>query len=328
MRTDMRGRDFVTLQDFTGEEIQTILDVAFQLKRENAIGQAHELLKNKTLGMLFAQPSTRTRVSFETGMTQLGGHAQYYSEDSMQRKNKETWADTGLVLSRYLNALMVRLYDLEEYGMARDIMNEIRKNTTIPVINGLDDKEHPCQCMGDLMVIQEKLGAGWKKKKIVMSWAYSDRVKSPGVPQAMLTACSLLGADITLAYPKGYELDDQYMEFAQNAAKSSGSVISVTNDIYEACTGADVIYAKSWGSTHGMPKDEDKEYRKQFAKDWCISDKHFELANPVSYYMHPLPAARHEEVTDEVIDGLHSIVYDQAENRLHAQKAVLALLMK
>ena len=145
MRTDMRGRDFVTLQDFTGEEIQTILDVAFQLKRENAIGQAHELLKNKTLGMLFAQPSTRTRVSFETGMTQLGGHAQYYSEDSMQRKNKETWADTGLVLSRYLNALMVRLYDLEEYGMARDIMNEIRKNTTIPVINGLDDKEHPCQ---------------------------------------------------------------------------------------------------------------------------------------------------------------------------------------
>ena len=160
MRTDMRGRDFVTLQDFTGEEIQTILDVAFQLKRENAIGQAHELLKNKTLGMLFAQPSTRTRVSFETGMTQLGGHAQYYSEDSMQRKNKETWADTGLVLSRYLNALMVRLYDLEEYGMARDIMNEIRKNTTIPVINGLDDKEHPCQCMGDLMVIQEKLGAG------------------------------------------------------------------------------------------------------------------------------------------------------------------------
>ena len=223
---------------------------------------------------------------------------------------------------------MVRLYDLEEYGMARDIMNEIRKNTTIPVINGLDDKEHPCQCMGDLMVIQEKLGAGWKKKKIVMSWAYSDRVKSPGVPQAMLTACSLLGADITLAYPKGYELDDQYMEFAQNAAKSSGSVISVTNDIYEACTGADVIYAKSWGSTHGMPKDEDKEYRKQFAKDWCISDKHFELANPVSYYMHPLPAARHEEVTDEVIDGPHSIVYDQAENRLHAQKAVLALLMK
>ncbi|MEA4946013.1 MAG: ornithine carbamoyltransferase [Oscillospiraceae bacterium] len=329
MKTNMRGRDFVTLQDYTGEEIQTILDTAFELKLQNAMGQPHELLKNKTLGMLFAQPSTRTRVSFETGMTQLGGHAQYYSEDSMQRKNKETWADTGLVLSRYLNALMVRLYDLEEYGMARDIMNEIRNNTTIPVINGLDDKEHPCQCMGDLMVIQEKLGrTEWKKKKIVMSWAYAERVKSPGVPQAMLTACGLLGADITLAYPKGYELDDQYMEFAQNAAKTSGSKISVTNDIYEACEGADIIYAKSWGSTHGMPKGEDQEYRKQFAEDWRISEKHFALANPVSYYMHPLPAARGEEVDDAVIDGPHSIVYDQAENRLHAQKAVLTLLMK
>ena len=208
MRTDMRGKDFVTLMDYTGEEIQTILDVAFDLKRQNAMGAEHELLKNKTLGMIFAQPSTRTRVSFETGMTQLGGHAQYYSEDNMQRKNKETWEDTGLVLSRYLDALMVRLYDLEKYGMARDIMNEIRKATTIPVINGLDDKEHPCQCMGDIMTLQEKLGTGWKKKKIVMSWAYSDRVKSPGVPQAMLLACSLLGADLTLAYPKGYELDD------------------------------------------------------------------------------------------------------------------------
>ena len=321
-------KHLLKLEDWSTEEIINTLNLADQLKYEQKHGIEHKYLKGKTLGMIFEKSSTRTRVSFEVGMTQLGGHAQYYSEDSMQRKNKETWADTGLVLSRYLNALMVRLYDLEEYGMARDIMNEIRKNTTIPVINGLDDKEHPCQCMGDLMVIQEKLGAGWKKKKIVMSWAYSDRVKSPGVPQAMLTACSLLGADITLAYPKGYELDDQYMEFAQNAAKSSGSVISVTNDIYEACTGADVIYAKSWGSTHGMPKAEDKEYRKQFAKDWCISDKHFELANPVSYYMHPLPAARHEEVTDEVIDGPHSIVYDQAENRLHAQKAVLALLMK
>ncbi|MEG1836094.1 MAG: ornithine carbamoyltransferase, partial [Oscillospiraceae bacterium] len=163
---------------------------------------------------------------------------------------------------------------------------------------------------------------------IVMSWAYADRVKSPGVPQAMLLACSLLGADLTLAYPKGYDLDAEYMAFAENAARDSGAKISITNDVYDACTGADVIYAKSWGSTRGMDKKEDQEYRKQFEKDWCISDKHFELANPISYYMHPLPAARGEEVTDSVIDGKHSIVYDQAENRLHAQKAILALLMK
>lgn len=327
MKTNMRGKHFVTLMDYTGEEIETILEVGFDLKRQNAMGQSHELLKNKTLGMIFAQPSTRTRVSFETGMTQLGGHAQYYSEDNMQRKNKETWDDTGKVLSRYLNGLMVRLYDLERYGMARDIMNDIKKACTIPVINGLDDKEHPCQCMGDLMTIKEKLGDGWKRKKIVMSWAYADRVKSPGVPQAMLIAASLLGADLTLAYPKGYELDEEYMTFANKAFEKSGGKLSITNDIYEASTKADVIYAKSWGSCT-MPKEEDKEYRKQFKDDWRIDLKHFALANPVSYYMHPLPASRNEEVTDEVIDGPMSIVYDQAENRLHAQKAVLSLLLR
>lgn len=326
MKTNLKGRHFVTLMDYTGEEIETILDVAFDLKRQNAMGQSHDnLLKNKTLGMIFAQPSTRTRVSFETGMTQLGGHAQYYSEDNMQRKNNETWDDTGKVLSRYLDALMVRLYDLERYGMARDIMNEIAASCDIPVINGLDDKEHPCQCMGDLMVIKEKLGENWKHKKIVMSWAYSDRVKSPGVPQAMLIACALLGADLTVAHPKGYELDAEYVAFADKAAAISGAKIEVVNDIYEACKDADVIYAKSWGSCT-MQKEEDKAYRKQFEEDWRIDLKHFEMAKPTAVYMHPLPAARGEEVTDAVIDGPMSIVYDQAENRLHAQKAVLALI--
>lgn len=327
MKTDLRGRDFVTLMEYTREELETILDVAFDLKRQNAMGQKHPLLEGKSLGMLFAQPSTRTRVSFETGMTQLGGHAQYYTEDNMQRANKETWTDTGLVLSRYIDALMVRLYDLESYGMAREIMEQIAEAASIPVINGLDDKEHPCQCVGDLMTIKEKLGDGWKNKKVVMSWAYADRVKSPGVPQAMLTACSLLGADLTLAYPKGYDLDSDYMAFAEKHYETNGAKLSITNDIYEASAGADIIYAKSWGSCV-MPKAEDQAYRKQFQEDWCISDKHFDLANPFACYMHPLPASRGEEVTDELIDGAHSIVYDQAENRLHGQKAVLSLIMR
>ena len=153
-------KHLLKLLDLTGEEILKILDTADQLKFSQKHGIPHDKLKGKTLAMIFEKNSTRTRVSFETGMTQLGGHAQYYSEDNMQRKNKETWEDTGLVLSRYLDALMVRLYDLEKYGMARDIMNEIRKATTIPVINGLDDKEHPCQCMGDIMTLQEKVGTG------------------------------------------------------------------------------------------------------------------------------------------------------------------------
>jgi ornithine carbamoyltransferase len=312
--------------DYSKEEIETILAVAFSFKMQNAIGQPHEVLKGKSLGMLFAQPSTRTRISFETGMTELGGHAQYYTEENMQRKNKETWEDTGLVVSRYLHGLMVRLYDLEKYGMARDIMNQIARSASIPVINGLDDKEHPCQCMGDIMTIQEKLGENWKRGKIVMSWAYADRVKSPGVPQAMLIACSLLGADLTLAYPEGYELDEEYMAFAEKNYADNGAKLSITNDIYEAAADADVIYAKSWGSC-SMPKERDREYRAQFREDWRISDKHFDLAKKKSCYMHPLPASRGEEVTDALIDGPHSIVYDQAENRLHAQKAVLALLL-
>jgi ornithine carbamoyltransferase len=324
---NFKGRDFVTLMEYTREELETILAVGFDLKRQNAMGQRHQLLPGKSLGMLFAQPSTRTRISFETAMTQLGGHAQYYAEDSMQRKNKESWDDTGKVVSRYLDALMVRLYDLEKYGMARDIMNTIREAATIPVINGLDDKEHPCQCMGDLMTIQEKLGPDWKKKKVVMSWAYSERIKSPGVPQALVVAGSLLGMDLTLAYPKGYELDAEYMAFAKEHYKESGGKLSITNDIYEASKDADILYAKGWGSCT-MPKEEDKKHREQFKKDWCINQKHFDLAKPNAKYMHPLPASRGEEVTDDVIDGPMSIVYDQAENRLHSQKAVLALLLK
>ncbi|MDN5301866.1 MAG: ornithine carbamoyltransferase [Thermoanaerobacteraceae bacterium] len=326
MKTKMKGKHFISLMDFSKEELETILETGFDFKKMLARGQRHEFLKGKSLGMLFAQPSTRTRVSFETGMTQLGGHAQYYTQETMQLKNKETWEDTGRILSRYLDGILVRMYDLERYGMARDIVNTIAKNATIPVINGLDDKEHPCQVMGDIMTIIEKFGENWKKRKIVMAWAYAERVKSPGVPQAMLIAASLLGMNLTLAYPKKYELDEEYMAFAENAYKKSGGTLTITNDIYEASKGADVIYAKSWGSCT-MPKEEDKKYREAFKEDWCISNKHFDLANPNAYYMHPLPAARGEEVTDEVIDGPHSIVYDQAENRLHIQKAILSLLL-
>jgi len=326
MKTKMRGKNFITLMDYSKEEIETIIETGFDLKKMLARRQKHEFLDGKSLGMLFAMPSTRTRISFETAMTQLGGHAQYYDAKTMQLSNNEAWEDTGRILSRYLDAVMIRMYDLERYGMAREIVDILANNCTIPVINGLDDKEHPCQALGDIMTIIEKFGQSWKKKKIVMSWAYSHRVKSPGVPQGFLTACSLLGADLTLAYPKNYELDDDYMNFAKKAYIASGGNLSVTNDPYEASKDADVIYAKSWGS-YTMPKPEDVKYREQFKKDWCISKDHFDLANEVSFYMHPLPAARGQEVTDEIIDGPHSIVYDQGENRLHIQKAILSLLM-
>jgi ornithine carbamoyltransferase len=326
MKTKMRGKNFITLMDYSKEELETIIETGIDLKKMLARGQKHEFLEGKSLGMLFAMPSTRTRISFETAMTQLGGHAQYYDAKTMQLSNNEAWEDTGRILSRYLDAVMIRMYDLERYGMAREIVDVLANNSTIPVINGLDDKEHPCQVLGDVMTIIEKFGREWKKKKIVMSWAYSHRIKSPGVPQGFLVACSLLGADLTLAYPKNYGLDDVYMNFAKKAYVTSGGNLSITNDPYEASKNADVIYAKSWGS-YTMPKPEDTKYREQFKKDWCISKDHYDLANKVSYYMHPLPVARGQEVTDEIIDGPHSIVYDQGENRLHIQKAILSLLI-
>ncbi len=326
MKTKMKGKDFISLMKYTGEELETILETGFDFKKMLARGQDHELLKRKSLGMLFTQPSTRTRISFETAMTQLGGHAQYYTQEMMQLKHRESWEDTVRIISRYIDGFMVRIYDLERYGMAREIMDIISENTTIPVINGLDDKEHPCQAMGDIMTLIEKLGPDWRQKKIVMSWAYSHRIKSSGVPQALLCAAALLGMNLTLAHPECYALDPEYMAFAREAYESSGGTLEITNDIYEGCKDADVIYAKGWGS-QTLSREEDQEYREKFAKDWCISKAHFKLAKKYSYYMHPLPAARGQEVTDEIIDGPMSIVYDQGENRLHIQKAILALLL-
>ena len=321
----LKGRDFISLMDFTKEELETMLEVAFWLKTQAAVGVFPELLKGKTLGMLFAKPSTRTRVSFEVGMTQLGGHAQFYDPEHLQLAHKETMEDTARVLSRYIDGIMIRLYGLEKYGDARKILRSFADNATIPVINALDDKEHPCQIMADIMTMKEKFG-DIRDKKIVMSWAYSDRIKSAGVPQTMLIAAGIMGFNLTLAYPPKYDVDPEYPEFAKEAARKSGAHIEITHDIYEAAKDAHVIYAKSWGSFL-MSKEEDAEYRKQFKKDWCISEEHFKEADPNAVFMHCLPADRNQEVTDEVIDGPRSIVYDEAENRLHIQKAIMALIM-
>ncbi len=322
----LRGRDFISLMDFSREELETILDVSFDLKRKLAEGEPHEYLKNKTLAMIFANPSTRTRTSFEAAMTELGGHAQFHTPQVMQIAHHETWIDTAKVLDRYVHGIMIRMYGLERYGMAREILRVMADAARIPIYNALDDKEHPFQILADIMTMIEKLGPNWREKKVVMSWAYSERVKSAGVPQTMAIAASLLGMNLTLAYPKRYDVDPDYMAFANKAAEESGAKIEVVNDVYEAAKGADVIYAKSWGSFL-MDPEEDKEYRKQFRDDWCISKKHFDLANKRAIFMHCLPADRNLEVKDEVIDGPMSVVYDEAENRLHTEKAVLALTM-
>lgn len=217
------------------------------LKRKIAVGEPHEYLKNKTLAIIFANPSTRTRTSFEAAMTQLEGHSQFHTPEVMQIAHHETWIDTIRVLDRFTEGIMIRMYGLEKYRQAKEILRVMVDNAEIPIVNALNDKEHPFQIMADIMTMMEKLGPSWKEKKIVMSWAYSDRVKSAGLPQTMAFATSILGMNLTLAYPEKYDVDPDYMAFAKKEAEKSGTKIEVVHDVYEASKGADVIYAKCWG---------------------------------------------------------------------------------
>lgn len=335
MKTNLKGRDFISIMDFSREELETIFDIAFYLKKKIAVGEPHKLLEGKTLGMLFASPSTRTRISFETGITQLGGHGQYYTPEQLQLKNKESWRDTAEMITRFIDGFMIRLYNLKtqmgadtyEYGDARKVLRGIAEYAGIPIINALDDMEHPCQIMGDILTMMEKFGPEYKKKKVVMGWAYDERAKSAGVPQTMAVAGGILGMNIVLAYPNeiGYDIDPTYFEFAKKAAADSGGKITVEHDIWKACEDADIIYCKSWARN---PEVHEKN-RDKYKKDWCISHKHFKKATKNAVYMHCLPAKRCQEVTDELIDDPRiSIVNDEAENRIHVQKAIMALTMR
>lgn len=329
MKLNMRGKNFISLMDFSSEELLKILDIATLLKNKLLIGEPHELLRGKTLGLLFMNPSTRTRISFETGMTQLGGHAQFYDPQRLQMTAQdETIKDTANVIGRYINGIAIRHDRGSYYGETREILRTFAKAAGIPLINALDDKEHPCQVMADVMTIREKFPKDWRDRKVVMAWAYSNRRRSAGVPQAMVAAASLLGMRLILAHPANYDLDKEYINFANKTNAITGGQLETTNDIYEACKGADVIYAKSWmPSVDVMTPEEDLKYREPFKTDWCINSKHLKLAQSHAVYMHCLPAHRGLEVTDEVIDGPQSIVVDEAENRLHAQKGILATII-
>jgi len=322
---NLKSRDFLALMDFTTEELETILQTAHDLKRKLARGEQHRLLEGKSVSMIFAAPSTRTRVSFETAMTQLGGHAQYLTPETMQLTNKETWVDTARVLDRYVDGIVMRMYNIERYGMARELLKVMANNAAIPMVNAADDMDHPCQVMADVLTLQEK-HEHLRDKKIVMSWAYSDRLKTAAVPQSMTVASGLLGLKLTLAYPEGYDIDPTYLAFAKKAAEKTGGSIEVVRDLGQAVRNADVVYAKSWRS-RVLNENEDKAHRAKF-KDWMVTEELLSHGKTGTQYMHCAPIDRNKEVTDEVVDGPRSLVFDQAENRLHAQKAVLALILR
>jgi N-acetylornithine carbamoyltransferase len=325
MQTYLHGRDLIGDLDFSREEVETVMDVAFDLKRKRALNEPHPYLRDKVLAMLFFFSSTRTRGSFEAGMAQLGGHGAFIDSDTTQISHGDTPKEIGEIFGRYFDGIAIRHCD---WQLGNKYLNDVAKASRVPVLNMQCDIYHPFQCLADLMTIWEKKGRDLRRKKIVVSWAYAASYLKPiSVPQSLILQMPRFGLDVTLAYPPGFELMPDIVGQAQEQAKKYGTGFEITNSMEEGFKDADIVYAKSWGPLlTTSDKTEGKKLQDSF-KDWITDERKMGLAKPDAIYMHPLPADRNIEVTDAVIDGLNSVVYDEAENRLHAQKAVMALTM-
>jgi ornithine carbamoyltransferase len=325
-RASLVGRDYIETLDWTVEEIEEALAVSSELKAAFKKGEPHRLLPDKTLFMLFLDKSTRTRNAFESGMTQLGGHAIYLDAEKTQVAHGESPKDMGIILSRYGHGLAIR-HDLAPYE-GNAWMREIARWADIPLINLQCDVDHPTQTIADLMTLREQRGENLRGLKVAVSWAYAPSYAKPlSVPQGLATLLPRFGIDVVLAYPEGFDLMPEVMERAEAAAAEAGASISVVHDMDEAFRDADVVYPKSWGRIDAFT-DESKALAdsKQF-ESWICDSRRMSLAAPDALYMHCLPADRGTEVTDDVIDGPQSVVYDEAENRMHTGKALMALTM-
>jgi len=325
MQTYLHGRDLIGDLDFSKEEVETVMDVAFDLKRKRALNEPHPYLRDKVLAMLFFFSSTRTRGSFEAGMAQLGGHGAFIDSNTTQISHGDTPKEIGEIFGRYFDGIAIRHCDWKE---GNQYLNDVAKASRVPVLNMQCDIYHPFQCLADLMTIWEKKGRDLRRKKIVVSWAYAESYLKPiSVPQSLILQMPRFGLDVTLAYPPGFELMPDIVGQAQEQAKKYGTGFEITNSMEEGFKDADIVYAKSWGPLlTTADKAEGKKLQDSF-KSWITDERKMALAKADAIYMHPLPADRNIEVTDAVIDGPNSVVYDEAENRLHAQKAVMALTM-
>nr|WP_312095588.1 ornithine carbamoyltransferase [Niallia sp.] len=308
---NLKGKDLLTLADYSKETILELLDKAKALKEVHLKGEVIAPLKGKTLGMIFEKSSTRTRVSFEAGMHQLGGHALYLNSRDLQIGRGETISDTAKVLSQYVDAIMIRTF-------SHTIVEELAEHATIPVINGLTDLYHPCQALADLLTLLEVKGTLQGLKLAYIG-------DGNNVAHSLLVACSKVGIDISIATPQYYEVDATVAELAQSFAQASGSKIVLTNDPVEAVQQADAIYSDVWTS---MGQEEENEQRLKDFQGFQINAELVKHAKEDYIFLHCLPAHREEEVTAEIIDGSHSYVFQQAGNRLHAQKALLVEILK
>jgi ornithine carbamoyltransferase len=301
----LQGRSFTRVADFSPEELELVLETAERIKA--APRDEHRLLPGRSLGMIFQKPSTRTRVSFEVGIAQLGGFALYLRSDDLQLGRGETIRDTATVLSRYLDAIMIRTF-------AQEDVEELARHASIPVINGLTDSAHPCQALADVLTIRERLG---RLEGVRVAYLGDGN----NVCSSLMVACSRLGSSFVAATPAGYEPDDRALQIA----RESGTSVDVTADPREAVRGADVLYTDVWTS---MGQDAEREQRLRDLSGFGITDELVGEAADEAIVLHCLPAHYGEEITEEVLYGPHSAVWDQAENRLHAQKALLALVVR
>ncbi len=325
MQTNLRGRDMITTLEWTKEELETALDVAFRLKQERALGIPHPLLRDKTLAMLFFYSSTRTRSSFEAGMAQLGGHAAFIESRTTQIAHGDTAREIGEILGRYFDGIAIRNVD---WGIGNKYIRDVASASRVPVLNMQCDIFHPFQILADLMTIMEKKGDP-KGKRIVVSWAYAASYLKPiSVPQSLILLMPRFGMDVVLSYPPEFPLMPDIVEEAKALARKHGTGFDIVHDMDEGFKDADVVYAKSWGPLLTTTDPEEGKKLQDQYKDWIVSEERMRLAAEDAIYMHPLPADRDIEVESAVLDGPQSVVFDEAENRLHVQKAVMALTMR
>ena len=306
----LRGRDLVSVQDLSVDEIYRIFHIASVLKSDMRSGVSHRVLEGKSLGMIFKKASTRTRVSFEVGIWQLGGYGLFLSADDIQMSRGESMSDTAEVLSRYLDGIMIRTYSHDE-------VVQLAASASVPVVNGLTDFLHPCQALADLFTAFEKKGdlSGLKLAFIG---------DGNNVAHSLLVAGSKLGVNVSIASPPRYEPQSFILDQAMSNAASAGTKVEVVHDPFEAARDADIVYTDVWAS---MGQELEKVQREKNFAGYQVNGELMAVAKPDALVMHCLPAHRGEEITAEVIDGPNSVVLDEAENRLHVQKAIMVLLM-
>jgi ornithine carbamoyltransferase len=306
----LKGRNFTRVADWSSDDLRRVLDLADELKEQQHRREAHHLLPGRTLGMIFQKPSTRTRVSFEVGIAQLGGTGLYLSAGDLQLGRGETLKDTAMVLSRYLDAIMIRTF-------AQADVEELALHASIPVINGLTDSAHPCQALADVMTIRERFG---RLDGVRLTYLGDGN----NVCASLMVAAAKLGMCFRAATPKGYEPSPEAVGTALEAAATSGATIELLADPHEAAAGADVLYTDVWTS---MGQEDERERRLGDLTGFGIDDELLQLADDDAIVLHCLPAHYGEEITEAVLYGPQSAVWDEAENRLHAQKALMALVI-